>query len=55
VVAMTNFHGTPVILEGQNWGAGQGAGAITDPAAAAARYSPTDVGIGVLPSRAPGL
>jgi uncharacterized Zn-binding protein involved in type VI secretion len=55
VVVMTNFHGTPVILEGQNWGAGQGAGAITDPAAAAARYSPTDVGIGVLPSPAPGL
>ncbi len=53
VVVMTNYYGTPVIVEGQNWGPGQGAGAITDPAAAQARYSPADVGIGVLPTTAP--
>jgi hypothetical protein len=55
VVAMTNHYGTPVIIEGQNWGPGQPAEVITDPAAAQARYSPADVGIGVLPSAAPGL
>jgi len=55
VVVMTNHYGTPVIIEGQNWGAGQPAEVITDPAAANARYSPADVGIGVLPNPAPGL
>jgi len=55
VVAMTNHYGTPVIIEGQNWGAGQPAEVITDPAAAQARYNPADVGIGVLPTPAPGL
>lgn len=55
VVVMTNHYGTPVIIEGQNWGAGQPAGVITDPAAAQARYAPADVGVGVLPGRAPGL
>ena len=55
VVVMTNHYGTPVIIEGQNWGAGQPAGAITDPAVAQARYNPADVGIGVLPTQAPGL
>jgi uncharacterized Zn-binding protein involved in type VI secretion len=53
VVAMTNYYGTPVIIEGQNWGTGQGAGPITDPAAAQARYSPANVGVGILPTRAP--
>jgi uncharacterized Zn-binding protein involved in type VI secretion len=53
VITMTNHYGTPVILEGQNWGAGQPAGAITDPSVAQSRYSPQDVGIGVLPTNAP--
>jgi uncharacterized Zn-binding protein involved in type VI secretion len=53
VVTMTNYYGTPIIIEGQNWGAGQGAGVISDPPAGQARYSPADVGIGVLPTRAP--
>jgi uncharacterized Zn-binding protein involved in type VI secretion len=53
VIVMTNHYGTPVILEGQNWGAGQPAGAITDPSVAQSRYSPQDVGIGVLPTNAP--
>jgi uncharacterized Zn-binding protein involved in type VI secretion len=53
VVVMTNHYGTPVIVEGQDWGAGQPAEAITSPAAAQGRYSPADVGIGVLPNRAP--
>jgi hypothetical protein len=52
---MTNHYGTPVIIEGQNWGPGQPAEVITDPAAAQARYAPADVGIGVLPTAAPGL
>ena len=55
VVVMTNHYGTPVIIEGQNWGAGQPAEAITDPGAAQARYTPADVGIAVLPTRAAGL
>ena len=55
VVVMTNHYGTPVIVEGQDWGPGQGAEAIVDPGLSAARYSPHDVGIGVLPDRAPGL
>lgn len=55
VVTMTNHYGTPVIIEGQNWGPGQPAQAITSPAAANARYSPANVGIGVLPNQAPGL
>ena len=55
VVVMTNHYGTPVIIEGQNWGAGQPAEATTDPAVAQARYNPSDVGIGVLPNLAPGL
>lgn len=55
VVVVTNVHGTPTILEGQNWGAGQGAGAITDRSAAAARYPASDVGIGVVPGTAPPL
>jgi uncharacterized Zn-binding protein involved in type VI secretion len=55
VVVMTNHYGTPVIIEGQNWGASQPAETITDPAIASARYNPSDVGIGVLPNPAPGL
>ena len=55
VVVMTNHYGTPVIIEGQNWGPGQPAEVITDPVAANGRYSPADVGIGVLPNPAPGL
>jgi len=53
VVVMTNHYGTPVIVEGQNWGAGQPAEAISRPADAATRYSPHDVGIAVLPNKAP--
>jgi hypothetical protein len=53
VVAMANYYGTPIIIEGQNWEPGQGAGVLSDPAAAEARYSPVDVGIAVLPKRAP--
>ena len=55
VVVMTNHYGTPVIIEGQNWGPGQPAEVITDPAAANTRYSPANVGVGVLPAPAPGL
>lgn len=55
VVVMTNHYGMPAIIEGQNWGAGQPAEVITDPAAANTRYSPSDVGIGVLPTTGPGL
>jgi uncharacterized Zn-binding protein involved in type VI secretion len=55
VVTMTNHYGTPVVIEGQNWGPGQPAEAITSPAAAQARYGPADVGIGVLPNRAAGF
>jgi uncharacterized Zn-binding protein involved in type VI secretion len=55
VVVVTNHYGTPVLIEGQNWGAGQPAEVITDPAAANTRYSPADVGVGVLPNPAPGL
>jgi hypothetical protein len=54
VVVMTNVHGKPTIIEGQNWGPGQPAGAITDQAAATSRY-PGDIGIAVLPNRAPPL
>jgi len=53
VVVMTNYNGTPTIIEGQNWGPGQPAGAITDPAVAQARYNPANVGIAVLPNKAP--
>lgn len=53
VVVMTNHYGTPVIIEGQNWGAGNPAGVISDPAVAQTRYNPADVGIGVLPNNAP--
>ncbi|MBP0462390.1 PAAR domain-containing protein [Roseomonas sp. PWR1] len=49
VVVMTNQGGTVSIVEGQNWGPGQGAGAITDPAVAQARYGPADVGIAIVP------
>lgn len=51
VVTMANQGGTVSIIEGQNWGAGNPAGAITSPAAAQTRYSPADVGIAVVPSR----
>jgi uncharacterized Zn-binding protein involved in type VI secretion len=53
VVTMTNYYGTPIVIEGQNCEPGRGAGVISDPAAAEARYSPVDVGIAVLPKRAP--
>lgn len=55
VVTMTNHYGTPVIVEGQDWGPGHPAEAITTPAAANARYAPADVGVAVLPAAAPGL
>ncbi|GAB6112282.1 type VI secretion system Vgr family protein [Desulfomicrobium salsuginis] len=49
VVVLTNDDGTPTIIEGQNWGRGLGAGAITCPTAVQNRYNPSDVGIGMLP------
>lgn len=55
VVVMTNHYGTPAIIEGQDWGEGQPAEAITDPEIAEARYSPSDVGIGLVsPDTPPG-
>ena len=53
VVIMANDHGTIGIVEGQNWGPGQGAGAITDPAVANARYNAdgrSDIGVGIIPA-----
>lgn len=49
VVPVTNHYGTPVIIEAQNWGPGQPVEVITSPAAANARYSPADIGIGLIP------
>ena len=49
VVVITNENGTPTIIEAQDWGKGLGAEAITSPAVAQERYSPSDVGIGMLP------
>lgn len=48
VVAVTNHYGTPVLIEGQGGGA-----TITDANTAQTRYAPADVGIGVLPTKAP--
>ncbi len=49
VVVITNDNGTPTIIDAQDWGKGLGAEAITSPAVAQDRYSPSDVGIGMLP------
>jgi uncharacterized Zn-binding protein involved in type VI secretion len=50
VFTMTNYYGTPVIIEGQNWSATQPPQAITDPAVARARYPASNFGIATLPS-----
>jgi uncharacterized Zn-binding protein involved in type VI secretion len=52
VVVMANDRGSVGIVEGQNWGPGQGAGVITTSAAANARYNSgggSNIGIGILP------
>ncbi len=54
VVIIANDRGTVGIVEGQDWGPGQGAGVIRDPAAANARYNSdggSDIGIGIIPPR----
>jgi hypothetical protein len=53
VVTMANIDGKVSIIEGQTWGPGARAGAITDPAAAQARYNPANVGVAVVPRRRP--
>ena len=55
MVVVTNHYGVPALVEGQDWGSGQPAEVITDPDVAQARYSPADVGIGVLPNNHSGL
>lgn len=48
VVAVTNHYGTPVLIEGQNGGS-----VVTDETTAQNNYAPVNVGIGVLPTKAP--
>ncbi len=51
VVIMANDRGTVGIVEGQNWGPGQGAGAINNAAAANARYNAgggSNIGFGII-------
>ena len=55
VVIMANDRGTVGIVEGQNWGPGQGAGVIDNAGAANARYNSgggSNIGVGIIPAPA---
>ncbi len=54
VVVMTNHNGTVGILEGQDWGPGNGQEVITDTKRANTRYgSDSDIGVAILPKPVP--